>query len=55
MLVLVVLVVNMRVCVLHRPVHVLMLVMLCQMKPYAHAHQQTRCKELDGQGLPQKH
>ena len=50
----VMLVVHMRVCMFHRLVPMLMLVMLGEMQPYADGHQETSCEQLDCQRLLQE-
>ncbi len=55
MLVLVVLVVNMRVCMLRWLMHMSMLVVLGKVEPHARGHQQACCEQLNGQRLAQKH
>ena len=51
MLVLMMRIVHVSMCVLHRLVLVLMFVMLGQVQPDAHAHQETGRDELHGQRL----
>lgn len=48
MFVLMVRVVDVRVRMLHRLVHMVMIVMLREMQPYADCHQQAGCKQLGG-------
>ena len=54
-LVLMVLIVHVRMSVLHGLMDVLVLMMLGEMQPDADAHQQARGKQLEGQGLAEKH
>ena len=55
MFVLMVRVVNVRVRMLHRLVHMLMFVMLRNMQPHADRHQQSGCKQLGGHRILQEH